>query len=264
MFNRVEPFYTWFTPIQWTGYILVLDAVLERMRGQSYLNARRREFGYMLVVSVAVWFLFEAYNLHLRNWYYINLPENLAVRLAGYFWSFATIFPGVLLTSEILDELKIFRFARIRPWQPRRRIVNACMAFGLICVTVPVLVPSGVAAYLFAFIWIGFIFLLDPINYKLGQPSLLQALSQGSLEKLLSLFAAGVVCGLLWEFWNYWAGAKWIYTVPYLNSPKIFEMPLFGFLGFLPFAAECFVFWNFALYIWNPNKFFNKPYQFET
>src|SRR5208283_5641891 len=47
-------------------------------------------------------------------------------------------------------------------------------------------------------------------------------------------------CGLLWELWNFRAGSKWIYTVPHAGFLKIFEMSLFGFLGFPPFALECY------------------------
>lgn len=249
---RIEPFLTWFTPIQWTGYIVLLDAVLVRLRGHAYLFHRTGELLYMAAVSVAVWFLFEAYNLHLQNWRYVNLPESLTLRLIGYIWAFATIFPGVLLTSEVLDELGWFRSLRVRAVRVTPALFWSLVLFGGLCVTVPVLVPSAIARYLFAFVWVGYVFLLDPINHRLGRPSLLAQLEQGSVQKLLSLFAAGLTCGLLWEFWNYWAGTKWVYTVPFFSEPKLFEMPLFGYLGFLPFAAECYVFWQLFLHFRPP------------
>lgn len=253
MFLRVEPFLTWFTPIQWTGYIFLLDALLVRFRGKGYIFHRTAEFLYMAVVSVAVWFLFEAYNLYLQNWKYINLPESLWVRMAGYVWAFATIFPGVLLTSEVLDHFGLFQSIRFSPINITRKKLWGLMIFGFLSVTVPVLVPREIARYLFAFVWVGFVFLLDPVNYLLKRPSFLAQLEEGKVQKLLSLFMAGLICGLLWEFWNYWAGAKWVYTVPFLQEPKLFEMPLFGYLGFLPFAAECYVFWQLFLHIWNPS-----------
>jgi len=46
------------------------------------------------------------------------------------------------------------------------------------------------------------------------------------------------------EFWNFWAATKWEYHVPYLGHIKIFEMPVLGFLGFLPFAVE-----SYAIYV---------------
>ncbi|MDZ7290780.1 MAG: hypothetical protein ONB44_14205 [candidate division KSB1 bacterium] len=248
MFAKIEPVPTWFTPIQWTGYILLLDALLLRWRGESFIFDRTREFVLLLIVSIACWFLFEAYNLHLRNWAYHNLPENMVVRLIGFFWAFATIFPGILMTSEVIDELGIFRRATFSPVKVPNWTHQLLLVTGALCCIVPVLVPAALAKYLFAFVWIGFVLLLDPINYRLGMPSLLRDLEKGSVQKLLSLFLSGLVCGILWEFWNYWAKAKWVYTVPYLDKPKIFEMPLYGFLGFLPFAAECFVMWQLALY----------------
>ena len=56
-----------------------------------------------------------------------------------------------------------------------------------------------------------------------------------------SLLAAGWVCGWFWELWNYWAAAKWHYIFPMFQQWKIFEMLAPGYLGFLPFAWECFV-----------------------
>jgi hypothetical protein len=56
----------------------------------------------------------------------------------------------------------------------------------------------------------------------------------------------GLVCGILWEFWNFWARTKWIYAVPILSEIKIFEMPVLGFLGFPPFAVECYVLYHLA------------------
>jgi hypothetical protein len=55
---------------------------------------------------------------------------------------------------------------------------------------------------------------------------------------------AGAICGLLWEFWNFWALTKWVYDIPYVGWLKVFEMPILGFLGFPPFAVECYVMLN--------------------
>jgi hypothetical protein len=44
----------------------------------------------------------------------------------------------------------------------------------------------------------------------------------------------------LWELFNFRARTKWIYTVPGFEELKLFEMPVLGFLGFPPFALECY------------------------
>jgi hypothetical protein len=71
------------------------------------------------------------------------------------------------------------------------------------------------------------------------------ALATGDASLVLALLASGLVCGVLWEFWNYWALTRWTYSVPYVGSLKLFEMPVPGYLGFPPFALECY-----AMYHW--------------
>jgi hypothetical protein len=63
----------------------------------------------------------------------------------------------------------------------------------------------------------------------------------GRRSRFYSRLISGFICGWLWEFWNYWAAAKWHYIFPMFQQWKIFEMPAPGYLGFLPFAVECFV-----------------------
>ena len=110
----------------------------------------------------------------------------------------------------------------------------------------PFFVPRGVAVYLAAPVWLGFIFLLDPINRSLGDASLMRELKSGEYDRIENLVLSGLLCGVLWEFWNYWSRSKWHYTVPIMPQVKIFEMPLPGYLGFPAFALECFTMYTFA------------------
>ena len=107
----------------------------------------------------------------------------------------------------------------------------------------PLLWPSP---YLAAPVWLGFIFLLDPINARLTGESLLAELRAGRPRRVVNLALSGLLCGVLWEFWNYWSRAKWHYTVPIMENIKVFEMPLPGYLGFPAFALECFTMYVFV------------------
>ena len=120
------------------------------------------------------------------------------------------------------------------------------MSTGLLMLASPWLVSREAAQYLAAPVWLGFIFLLDPINARLGAESLREDIRAGRYDRLRNLLIGGLLCGALWEFWNYWAGAKWHYTVPMFEHTKIFEMPLPGYLGFPPFAVECFTMYVFV------------------
>ena len=77
-------------------------------------------------------------------------------------------------------------------------------------------------------VWLGFIFLLDPINARLGGESLSPDLRARQYDRLINLALSGLLCGVLWEFWNYWSRAKWHYTVPIMENLKVFEMPVPG------------------------------------
>ena len=107
----------------------------------------------------------------------------------------------------------------------------------------PLVWPSP---YLAAPVFLGFIFLLDPINARLGADSLIRDLRAARSDRLINLALSGLLCGVLWELWNFWAGAKWQYAVPILQNVKLFEMPLPGYLGFPAFALECFTMYVFV------------------
>jgi hypothetical protein len=247
MFLRLDPVYHWFTPIMWTGYILFADALVLRLRGQSLLHSRFREFLMLAWLSVFFWLIFEIYNLRLANWYYVNVPANRWLRDLAYLWSFATIFPGLFLTSEWIGALlKIDLTRQHLPPRPFGGWWTVSVAVGLAFVVIPPLLPYEISRFLFGFVWLGVIFFLDPINHHLGAPSLIAEWEAGRLGRTLALLAGGAVCGVLWEFWNFWAGAKWIYAVPILGDIKLFEMPVLGFLGFPPFCLECYVLYQFA------------------
>ena len=40
--------------------------------------------------------------------------------------------------------------------------------------------------------------------------------------------------------WNFWSLPKWHYSVPLVQAFHIFEMPVLGYAGYLPFGLECF------------------------
>jgi hypothetical protein len=233
------------TPIAWTGYLLFIDAAVWSLRGESRLGSTPRHFLSLAFWSVPLWLIFEAYNLRLENWAYVGLPESLLVQCFGSVWSFATIWPAILETADIVEALGLFRPPAARRLKLSRSTHLGIALVGLAFVTVPVLVPASLGRYLFGAVWVGFILLLDPLNYYARGRSLLRDLEAGSTSTLYSLLISGLICGILWEFWNYWATAKWVYVFPILQGWKVFEMPLPGYLGFPAFALECFVMYEF-------------------
>ncbi|MHC1726248.1 MAG: hypothetical protein AB9866_09610 [Syntrophobacteraceae bacterium] len=157
-------------------------------------------------------------------------------RWTGYPVAYSTVLPGIFSTMALLDFAGILKNHRVPPLKNPQELYRPFLVIGTLFLTLPLLWPN----FFFPLVWGAFIFLLEPLNHKHGAPSLLRDWENGSLRNFYLLLIAGAICGLLWEFWNYWAGAKWIYTVPYVAELKVFEMPVLGFLGFPPFAVECF------------------------
>jgi hypothetical protein len=239
----------WFTPVVWTGYILFVDGLVYKFKGRSLLMTDRLEFVVIALVSIAGWWLFEFYNaprfwksdLELW-WHYHNLEPNLFLRRVGYDWAFATISPAMFETAELLGAT-VFKQPKPRVTIKFSKSTLILLAFvGLTGAIGPLVFPSEWFAPV---IWLSFILLLDPVNSLRGRPSISGDLARGNWRRLWSLLASGLLCGGLWEFWNYWAIAKWTYTVPFFGNVKIFEMPVLGFLGFPPFAVECWVMYIF-------------------
>lgn len=240
-FRKIEPFYSWFYCFAWWSYILAVDAVNYRLKGNSLLVNRTREFFLMIPWSVFIWLIFEAANLSLKNWYYIDLPHSVIERWLGYAIAYGTVLPGLFETTELLAAFGLFKNSACGKVRVSNRMLVFLFLLGISCLSVSILIPE----ICFPLIWVGFAFLLDPLNYRHGGRSLLRDIEDGNPRWIYLLPVAGLICGLLWEFWNFWALSKWVYTVPFFDRIKGFEMPLPGFLGFAPFAVEAYVMYNF-------------------
>lgn len=235
-----EPFSTWLFHFAWWPLLLFLDGLLIRLQGHSVLFNGPGRLLRWCGWSVTIWLVFEAFNLILHNWRYVGLVPDWRLRWPGYVLAFATVGPGILLAARVLQALGAWRSAQGRPrylgtWQP------PVLLAGVALLILPLIQPK----YAFPLIWVAPILLLDPCCELLGGPSLIARWLAGERREHLCLVTAGLLCGVWWELWNYPAVAKWVYSLPILNFGKIFEMPALGYLGFLPFALEVAVLYNF-------------------
>jgi uncharacterized membrane protein len=171
MFHGIEPAATYFSPLAWTAYILLADAATFAISSRSHLRDEPRGLLKMAVLSIPLWLIFEAYNLRLMNWMYVGLPLIQVERWFGYGWSFATITPGIFMTAALIESFGWFE-GDSRPLRIGRSAETVLIALGAVMLIVPLLVPRRTSSYLFGLIWLGFLFLLEPINYRLDLPSL--------------------------------------------------------------------------------------------
>ncbi|MDD4857335.1 MAG: hypothetical protein PHD74_04420 [Candidatus Krumholzibacteria bacterium] len=237
---------TYFTPLVWTGYIIFVDALVAARKGESPLSSRRRELVFLVPISIVTWYAFEGLNLVLKNWSYVNLPPTAAGRWLGYAWSYATISPAVFVTAELIESVVGERLRGRIPRAFGRKTETAFFFAGLSLIVIVLLFPSP---WLAPLPWIGALLLFEGMNDRLGIGSFSRMFRAGDYALFVSLLISGAICGILWESWNFRALAKWNYNVPYLPGVRLFEMPVLGYLGFPPFALECYLMYRFIRYL---------------
>jgi len=249
-----EPFVTYFYSFAWWSYILAADAFVYWLRGESLLMNRTRTFLLMIPLSIFIWSIFEGFNFRLSNWHYINVPHELWKRWIGYAVAYGTVLPGLCETYHLFTATRPFRSVSVKRWRPTSRSLHLMIATGGVSLLSALLFPC----YCFPLVWIGFALLIEPFLYRSGEDSLLRDIEKGELNRFLALLASGMACGLLWELWNFWAQTKWIYTVPFFERWKLFEMPLLGFLGFPPFAVSAYAMYRMLRVVTQQGKVWTR------
>ena len=72
-----------------------------------------------------------------------------------------------------------------------------------------------------------------------GQCHIFSGPASGDWRRVVASAAAAMICGVFWEMWNDLSLAKWIYRVPFVHRFPLFEMPILGYAGYLPFGLTC-------------------------
>ncbi len=226
----------------WLGYILSVDALVLWRSGTSLWTRSRRGFALLFAASAPVWWLFEAINQRTSNWEYLGGEH---FNDFEYFIlctvSFSTVMPAVFETAELVCTFRwLDRFAngpRV-PETPgvRRRLLMTGVAMLALMLAWP--------KYFYPFVWLSVVLILEPLNAWLGRRNLLEDLRQGNWRPVIALSLGALTCGFFWEMWNYYSFPKWIYHTPGAQFLHVFEMPLLGYGGYIPFALELFALWN--------------------
>jgi len=224
---------------QWLGTILLIDGWTERRDGSSLWSRSRRAFVLLFVLSVPLWWLFEGANRILGNWEYLARESFGDLEYA--LWaslSFSTVVPAVLVSARWARGLAwVERLPRGGRIAPSRGLAIACLALGTAMLVATLLFPR----VCYPGIWVSGVFLLEPLVLARGGRGLTRDLALGDWRPWVALWTGGLACGFLWELWNVHSWPKWVYHIPGIDGPKLFEMPLPGYLGYLPFALEVYL-----------------------
>jgi len=229
----------------WLGYILIIDSLVKYRTGTSPIQRNNLGFLSLFLVSVPCWWLFEILNEKAHYWVYTGRSH--FTDLEYFLWasiSFSTVIPAVFETSELVSSWRWIRRSKFRlKISHRGKTPFLFFIIGWILLGTFVIWP----AYGAAFLWMSLYLILDPINIWLGNRSILQYTAQREWRPVWALCIGCLTCGFFWEMWNFHSDPKWFYQVPGVDFWYVFEMPLLGYLGYLPFSLELFAVYHFVV-----------------
>ena len=237
----------WFRPFQphtyfplWFGLILFLNAFAVARSGHSPLTDHPWPYALSFPASSLFWWFFEYLNRYVWNWYYLGVSDMSSTEYVVYATlCFSTVLPGV---SAMAAALGTFRFFDDRLYDGMARVDVRSRTSQVV---LALLSAAGLAGIVFCpdcaypLLWISPLMVFVLVQVWLKEPCVLDRLKAGSWGLVFRYEIAALCCGLCWETWNYYSYAKWVYAVPWVHAFQIWEMPLIGFAGYLPFGVEC-------------------------
>lgn len=241
--------WTWFEPFQrytffplWLGFIVSLNALVQRRRGSCLMRRSPRRWLALFAASAACWWAFEWLNRFVRNWHYLNVENVTAMEYFLHATAcFSTVLPAVAAVAEWLSSHErwnvIVRGGPAWSWLARRDTAIILAVLG--CAS---LFAAGFRAqWFYAALWVSPLALQVAATVLPGRMSWVHEIARGDWQRAATWMIAALVCGFFWELWNWHSVAKWIYTVPGVDRWHLFEMPALGYAGYLPFGLECLI-----------------------
>jgi hypothetical protein len=234
----------------WVGYCLTVDALVLWRTGTSLFARNWRKFVGLFIGSAPVWWLFELANWRLQNWHY-NGAEAFSP-FQFWFWAtinFTTVIPAVFGSAELMRSF-LPRAVKGPVVRPTKGTTLGFFAAGWGMLALMITWPNT----FFPFIWFSLYFILEPINIWLGNRSLVEWTQNGNWRPVVALWLGVLMTAFFWEMWNYLSYPKWVYHVPWGNWIHIFEMPILGYGGYLPFALELFAMYHLLAGLFGSKK----------
>ncbi len=220
----------------WLGFIVVANALAWRRAARSLLSHRPLLIIALFPASAGFWWLFEHLNRFVRNWYYTGIA---ASGDWDYFFQaslpFATVLPAVASIWYWLAQFPRLEALELPPLKGHAGNAWISLAAGIAA-----LGAIGPWPQLFyPALWLAPLAVLAGLQQVLLGETVFSPLRGGDWRPVLQPALAALVCGFFWELWNWGSLAKWHYSVPLVDRFRIFEMPLLGYAGYLPFGVAC-------------------------
>ena len=203
--------YTWFEPLQaytftplWVSFIVLVNALTRAMLGRCLLTHQSRLLLWLFPASSLFWWYFEYLNRFVQNWYYQGIESFSPLTYVIHATlAFSTVLPAVASVTECLAALNTF--GRL-PYQP---LVKASQTrwVAVLLLLIGALGLTGIAIwpeFLFPLIWVTPLMLFVALQILSNEPDIFTGFLSEKNWSLMTLPAiAALICGFLWELWNY-------------------------------------------------------------
>lgn len=236
-------FLEWFQPHTfaplWVSFIVFLNALTFRRTGRSLLTHKTRLFLILFPLSAAFWWFFEYLNRFVQNWYYVEIKFGALEYFLYATLSFSTVLPAVasmhaFLNSDTGYPRCYHNWIKVAV-QNRKSLAWSVLVIAGLGLSFIGILPD----YLFPLLWISPLLIVLSLQTILGERHILSDLARGNWGNIVSYALAALTCGFFWEMWNMYSLAKWQYSIPLVHRFHVFEMPILGYAGYLPFGLEC-------------------------
>jgi hypothetical protein len=262
-------------PLYW-GFTLILDGwVYVRTGGKSIAATSLPKLIGIGVASISGWLIFEYLNFFVaENWVY---PKGTLIPVSE-FTLYAVLGSSGLLPL-VFEWYSLFNtFDKFRNKYTKgivivtpKWITNVLLVVFFAALFAITFFPDG----LFGILWVAPMFILAIALDRFGIWTPFTPLKKGNWAPMMLMALAYLVQGFLCECWNYLSATHangalldthnpdyWTYSVPYVNVLHVFEMPLLGFSGYLPFGVYCGIWWiSFAFLLNIPTDLHQDEHQ---
>ncbi len=246
--------FDWFSTYQahtffplWFCWIVSVNALIFQRDHHNCHNHRAllisstSKFVHLFIVSALFWWMFEYLNRFVGNWYYSGsrYPAGKYFLLATL--SFSTVLPAVESMKEYLLTFDLFKNG-FKGMKEIKEINSKPFAIILVIISSAFLLLIGVYPDPFFFlIWICPFFVFIGCCILFDSSHILMGIAKGDYTMMAAYAVAALICGFFWEMFNLYSQARWQYAIPYVQVFHLFEMPILGYAGYLPFGLECAV-----------------------
>ena len=251
--------FPWFEPVQaytffplWLSFIIAMNGVCCWRVGSCPLVASPRFFLLLFPVSGGFWWCYEFVNQFVGNWYYIGVDSDPVEYALHASLAFTTVLPAFYSIHYLLIHGEVAQKERD---DHNDSAVSAMLSWSMVILGCGGLATiSFMPEILFPLLWVSPLLLMCGMLILAGEKYVVRVTTWGNGGYLATASLTGLICGFFWEMWNYFSYAKWLYSIPYVHGFTLFEMPLLGYLGYLPFGLMCCVVCMYMENITNPES----------